>query len=103
MDAAAKKSVYEARTLREEQHSSYKKGVFVRGSKSIYETIKRNKLLLYRNTDTVTISKTKKKVASLKQDCQLYSSQQVVPQNREGDIEEFFAHENQVYSFDNLW
>ena len=74
MDAAAKKFVYEARTLREEQHSSYKKGVFVRGSKSIYETIKRNKLLLYRNTDTVTISKTKKKVASLKQDCQLYSS-----------------------------
>ena len=39
MDAAAKKSVYEARTLREEQHSSYKKGVFVRGSKSIYEYV----------------------------------------------------------------
>ena len=39
MDAAAKNSVYKARTLREEQHSSYKKVVFVRGSKSIYEYV----------------------------------------------------------------
>lgn len=53
MDAAAKNSVYKARTLREEQHSSYKKVVFVRGSKSIYEYVS---------------------VASLKQDCQLYSN-----------------------------
>ena len=74
MDTSANKSVYEARTLGAEQYSSYKEGVFVLGIKSIYETIKRNKLSLYKNTNTVAISKTQKKVVSLKQDCQLYSS-----------------------------
>ena len=74
MDTSANKSVYEARTLGAEQYSSYKEGVFVLGIKSIYETIKRNKLSLYKNTNTVVISKTQKKVVSLKQDCQLYSS-----------------------------
>ena len=57
-----------------EQYSSYKERVFVFGSKSTYETIKRNKFSLYKNTNTVVISKTQKKVASLKQDCQLYSN-----------------------------
>ena len=62
MDTSANKSVYEARTLRAEQYSSYKEGVFVLGGKSIYETIKRNKLSLYKNTKTFVISKTQKKV-----------------------------------------
>ena len=97
MDTSANKSVYEARTRAAEQYSSYKEGVFILGSKSIYETIKRNKLSLYKNTNTVVISKTQKKVVSLKQDCQLYSNLYVACQNREGDLEEFFAHENHAY------
>ena len=47
--------------------------------------------------NTAVISKTQKKVASLKQDCQLYSNLYLACQNREGDIEEFFAHENYPY------
>ena len=74
MDTSSNKSVYEARTLGAEQYSSYKERGFVLGIKSIYETIKRNKLSLYKNTNTVVISKTQKKVVSLKQDCQLYSN-----------------------------
>ena len=97
MDTSANKSVHETRTLGAEQYSSYKEGVFVIGSKSIYESIKRNKLSLHENTNTVVISKTQKKVASLKQDCQLYSSLYVACQNREGDLEEFLAHENHAY------
>ena len=96
-DTPANKSVYEARTLGVEQYSSYKEGVFVLRSKSIYETIKRNKLSLYKNTNTVVISKTQKNVASLKQDYQLYSNFYVACQNREGDLEEFFAYENHAY------
>ena len=97
MDTSANKSVYEARTLGAERYSSYKEGVFVLRNKSIYETIKRNKLSLYKNTNTVAISKTQKKVASLKQDCQLYSNLYVACQNREGDLEEFFGYENHAY------
>ena len=74
-----------------EQYSSYKERVFVFGSKSTYETIKRNKFSLYKNTNTVVISKTQKKVASLKQDYQLYSNFYVACQNRE-DLEQFLAH-----------
>ena len=62
MDTSANKSVYEARTLRAEQYSSYKEGVFVLGGKSIYETIKRNKLLLYKNTNTFVITGCRKSV-----------------------------------------
>ena len=66
MDNSANKSVYETRTLGVEQHSSYKEEVFVLGSKSICKTIKRNKLSLNENTNTVVISETQKKVASSK-------------------------------------
>ena len=52
MDTSASKSVYEARTLGAEQYSLYKEGVFVLGRKSIYETIKCNKLSLYKNTSS---------------------------------------------------
>ena len=97
MDTSANKSVYEARTLRAEQYSSYKEGVFVLGGKSIYETIKRNKLSLYKNAKTFVISKTQKKVWSLKQDCQLHSNLYVASQNREGDLEKFFANANHAY------
>ena len=41
--------------LDSEQYSSYKEGVFALRSKSVYETMKRNKLLLYKNTNTVVI------------------------------------------------
>ena len=45
------------------------------------------------------------KVASLKQDCQLYSYLYVTCQNREGNLEEFFAHENHcsLLITVNLW
>ena len=97
MDNSTNKSVYEARNLGLEQYSSCKEEIFVLGSKSIYETIKRNKLSLYKNTNTVVIFKTQKKVATLKQDCQLYSNLYFASQNCEGDLEEFFAHENHAY------
>ena len=61
MDNSANKSVDEARILEAEQYCSYKEVVSVLGSKSIYETIKCNKLSLYRNRSTVVISKTQKK------------------------------------------
>ena len=61
METSANKFVYVARTFGAEPYSSQKEGGFVHGRKSIYETIKRNKLSLYENTNTVVISKTQKK------------------------------------------
>ena len=85
------------RTIGAKQYFSYKEGVFVLRSKNIYETIKRNKLPLYKNTNTTVISKANKKVISSKQDCQLCTNLYVACQNREGNLEEFFANENYAY------
>ena len=54
-------------------------------------------LSLYKNTNTVVIPKTQKKVTSFKQDYQLYSNLYTACENREGDLEEFFAHEYHAY------
>ena len=97
MEVTSNKSVYDARKIGKEQYSSYQQEVFVFGRRSIYDTIKRNKLSLYKNTNNVVISTTQKKVTSLKQDCQLYSNLYIACQNRDGDLDEFFAHENYAY------
>ena len=42
--------------------------------------------------------KTKQELVSLKSDCQLYASLHVVCQVRDGDLDEFFSHENHSIS-----
>ena len=97
LNLEAKKSVYEARTLGKNRYHQYKHNIFILGTKNVYETLKRNKLSLFRNKNTVTISKTQLKVTSLKQDCHLFSSLFVACQSRDGDMAQFFAHENHTY------
>ena len=97
LNLEAKKSVYEARTLGKNKYHQYKHNIFILGRKNVYETLKRNKLSLFRNKNTVTISKTQLKVTSLKQDCRLFSSLFVACQSRDGDMAQFFAHENHTY------
>ena len=97
LNLEAKKSVYEARTLGNNQYHQYKHNIFILGRKNVYETLKRNKLSLFRNKNTVTISKTQLKVTSLKQDCHLFSSLFVACQSRDGDMAQFFADENHTY------
>ena len=50
MDESSSQSLYSARCLVQEQHHQYTTDVLVLGKKSIYDTIKRNKLPLYRST-----------------------------------------------------
>ena len=97
LNLQAKKSVYEARTHGKNQYHQYKHNIFILGRKNVYETLKRNKLSLFRNKNTVTISKTQLKVTSLKQDCHLFSSLFAACQSRDGDMTQFFAHENHTY------
>ena len=83
--------VSEARTLGKNQYHQYKHNIFILGRKDVYETLKRNKLSLSRNKNTVKISKTQLKVTSLKQDCHLFSSLFVACQSRDGDMAQFFC------------
>ena len=69
---------------------------FVNRKKEVTDVIKLNKFALFSSPRT---SSTKKKqdVASLKQNCSLFSQLYISCQVRQGNLEEFFAHENQAY------
>ena len=54
---SSSQSVYSARCFGQEQYYQYTTDALVLGKKSIYDTIKRNKLPLYRSTNKVVVSK----------------------------------------------
>ena len=72
--------------------------------KSLYDKIKKNNLLLFRCKNTVETTKAKQNIVSLDSDCRLYASLNVASQSRQGDIDNFFAHENHpiLYRFQNM-
>ena len=62
---------------------------------SISKTISTNNLFIF-NTDT-NRGKKQRQVACLKNDMSLFSRKFIVCQNRDGDLDNFFQHENQDY------
>ena len=97
MGKSSSQSVCSARRLGQEQYHQYTTDVLVLGKKSIYDTIKGNKLPLYRSNNKVVVSKIRQRVTSLKQDCHLFLSLYVACQRREGDLHQFFSNENHAY------
>ena len=63
----------------------------------ISATIPRNSLPLFRKPKRADPSKDRQKITELKSDCALFSRLYIASQTREGDIGEFFKHENQKY------
>ena len=90
-------SVKNARNIGIEQYKEYIRERLVTCEKSISLTIPKNSLPLFRIKNTVSASKGKLKVASLQDDCKLYASLYVACQSRNGDLADFFAHENHSY------
>ena len=65
--------------------------------KSFHNILPKNKLCLSKQNSLVIYSKTKQKIANLTSDCKLYSRLFMACQAREGNLVNFFTHEN--YSF----
>ena len=63
---------------------------FVDRSKALQDMIKQNKLPLFSNPRTAHSSPKQKELASMKSNCSLFSQ-------LSGNLEDFFAHENQAY------
>ena len=59
------------------------------------DPVKRNTYPLFSCPPPRTMSKDKQQIASLKQNCSLFSQLCVSCQVRDGDLDEFFHHENQ--------
>ena len=65
-------------------------------TKAVYDTIPKNKLLVFGTSTVKKISKPKQKLISLKQDMELFSRLFIACQTRDGNLNEFFRHENQT-------
>ena len=65
-------------------------------TKAVYDTIPKNKLLVFGTSTVKKISKPKQKLISLKQDMELFSRLFIACQIRDGNLNEFFRHENQT-------
>ena len=74
MNEHAIKSVCEARKRGKDQYDIFKVERLVTATKSIHDVIKKNKLPLFRQKNTIAAKKLQEKISSLKQDCNLYAS-----------------------------
>ena len=97
MNEKSIQSVRDAKKKGENQYKDFVKERIIKTEKSIHDVIKRNKLPLFRQKNSVVTSNSKLQVTSLKQDCSLYASLYVACQTRECDLDEFFSHENHSY------
>ncbi|KAL9978410.1 hypothetical protein ACROYT_G015923 [Oculina patagonica] len=76
------------------QYNAFVKERLEERTKPIMEVIKKNKLPLFRNPRKPVPSKEKQSMMSLKQNCSLFSQLYISCQVRQGNIDDFFAHEN---------
>ena len=65
-------------------------------TKPIDVTIHRNRLTLFVGSTTKTTSTEKQQLKSIKSDVELLSRLYISPQTRDGNLEDFFQHENQA-------
>ena len=79
-----------------QQFHSFVEERLIKKEKGVMDVIKRNKLALFSNPQKPP-SKEKQGVVSLKQNCSLFSQLYVSCQVRQGNLDEFFTHENQAY------
>ena len=90
------KTVEEVETLGQEQFETFvKERLSEEKTMNIHDPIKKNKLPLFRSPRQKEPSKDKQQISSLKSDCALFSRLFISCQTREGDLDDFFEHENQ--------
>ena len=95
MDEEAAKSVRQAEELGVQQYQSFVEERLVNGSKPLSDRITKNKLQLFGQPPARSNSQSTSKLQSLKSDCSLFSRLYIACQSRDGDLNEFFRHENQ--------
>ena len=85
------------KNLGKELYTGYVKAHLDERTDSLFKPVKRNKLPLFSCPHHVVKSNDKLEITSLKKTCALLSRMYVSYQVRDGNIDEFFRHENQGY------
>jgi len=96
MDASVAETVRKVESLGEDQYKSFVDERLDQPTKPITDTLPKNKLPLFSRPPVKTQSKQKMQLAALKSDCNLFSRLYVSCQTRDGDLDQFFTHENQA-------
>ena len=95
-DPAVINTVRQIEKLGQEQYNTYVDERLVNQTKPITDSIRRNNLPLFSRSPVREKSRTQLQVSSLKNDCSLFSRLFIASQMRDGDLDDFFAHENQA-------
>ena len=96
-DPAIADSVRKIRKTGQDQYEAFMMQRVVDRTSSVTEPIKKNNLPMFSCPPQTSPSKAKQIVSSLKSDCALFSRLYIACQTREGDLENFFRHENHAY------
>ena len=88
-------SLRQIETICMEQCNTFIAECLVHRKRSLYDPIKRNKLSLFESLPPKASSKTAQQLSSMKNDCSLFARLCISNQTRDGDLDEFFKHENQ--------
>lgn len=95
-DVAVSDAMKEIEELGLDQYEAYVEERLVKQTKTIADPIKRNNLHLFSRPPVHRKSSKQLQLSSLKNDCSLFSRLYIASQTRNGDLDDFFSHENQV-------
>lgn len=96
-DSAMRKTVDEIKRIGQEQLDTFVEERLFHRTTPLYDTIPRNKFVLFNSQDKKAQPKGKTEIALLKNATALFSKLYIGCQHREGDVDEFFKHENQAF------
>ena len=93
---AAVEVVHKVKQIGEEQFGAFTKECLLERTKPIYDTIRRNKLAVFATSTIRKVTGGKQQIVSLKNNVELFSRLYIGCQTRDGNLDEFFRHENQA-------
>lgn len=85
-----------AEAFGQEQYEKFMENRLIKCTTPITDALSKNKLPLFKSPPVKIQSKHKVQLAALRSDCSLFSRLYISCQTREGDLDQFFSHENQT-------
>lgn len=97
MDDTVVKTVRNVTKIGGKQSNSFANERLVERSKPVTQPLKKNNLPTFTSTNKKTVSKDKTEVEVLKDDCALFLRLYIACQICDGNAEDFFKYENQLW------
>ena len=96
-DPAIVQTVREIEKTGQDQYDKYMTERLIERTTPVFDPINKNQIPLFSRPPSRGPSKTKQTITSLKSGCTLFSRLCIATQTRDGDLDNFFKHENYAY------